>query len=84
MGAGFSTLGYLLIIKPILLLKDFCIWFYINFLPFILTYFGIPLFLLGILLCLAFTGSTIFFVAIFFIFIYYFVKGTVFRNPIKN
>jgi hypothetical protein len=77
----FNILFYL-IVKPFLLLKDFLVFFYINFIPFIVTYFGIPLFILGVLLCLAFTGSTLFLVVIFFIFLYYFIKGTVLRNPV--
>jgi hypothetical protein len=61
----------------------FTIWFYTTFLPFIIKYFGIPLFLLGILLGLAFTGGTMCFIVIFFIFMYYFVKGTIFSHPKK-
>lgn len=73
---------FILVVRPFILLKDFLVFFYINFIPFIITYFGIPLFILGVLLCLAFTGSTVFFVVIFFIFLYYFIKGTVLRNPV--
>jgi hypothetical protein len=61
----------------------FTIWFYTKFLPFVIKYFGIPLFLLGLLLGLAFAGGTMFFIIIFFIFMYYFVKGTIFSAP-KN
>lgn len=60
---------------------DFTIWFYTTFLPFMLKYFGIPLFLLGILLGLAFTGGTLFFMVIFFVFMYFFVKNLILTPP---
>jgi len=60
---------------------EFAIWFYTTFLPFMLKYFGIPLFLLGILLGFAFTGGTIFFMIIFFIFMYYFIKNIILTPP---
>uniref|UniRef100_A0A6C0HLC8 Uncharacterized protein n=1 Tax=viral metagenome TaxID=1070528 RepID=A0A6C0HLC8_9ZZZZ len=60
---------------------DFAIWFYTSLVPFMLKYFGIPLFVLGLLLGLAFTGGTLFFIAIFFIFMYYFIKKIVMTPP---
>ena len=60
---------------------DFTIWFYTTFLPFMLKYFGIPLFLLVILLGLAFTGGTLFFMVIFFVFMYFFVKNLILTPP---
>jgi hypothetical protein len=54
----------------------FAKWFYLSFLPFIIQYIGIPLFFLGILLAIAFAGGTVLFTVIFFIFMFYFIKGT--------
>ena len=62
-------------------IAQFSLWFYTEFLPFIIQYFGIPLFILGVLMALAFTGGTLFFVIIFCVFMYYFIKGTIFHNP---
>lgn len=55
-------------------------WFYITFLPFVIQYIGIPMFILGILVALAFAGGTMLFVILFFIFIFYFIKGTIFNS----
>jgi hypothetical protein len=57
---------------------EFAKWFYLQFLPFILQYIAIPLFALGVILGLAFTFGTFIFVVIFFIFMYFFIKGTIF------
>jgi hypothetical protein len=56
----------------------FAIWFYGTFLPFIIQYIGIPLFALGILLALSFAGGTILFAVLFFVFMFFFIKGTIF------
>lgn len=59
-------------------------WFYLSFLPFVIQYIGIPLFFLGILLALAFAGGTVVFTIAFFVFMYYFIKGTLIdTKPIK-
>jgi hypothetical protein len=60
-------------------------WFYVDFLPFVILYIGLPMFFLGILLAFAFAGGTLLFMIIFFIFMYYFIKGTIFNsNPFPN
>jgi hypothetical protein len=62
----------------------FAKWFYLTFLPFIIQYIGIPMFALGVLLALAFAGGTMIFTILFFIFMYYFIKGTIFSSkPVK-
>lgn len=62
----------------------FAKWFYLTFLPFVIQYLGIPLFFLGILLALAFAGGTVLFTMVFFIFMYYFIKGTLIdTKPMK-
>lgn len=58
----------------------FAVWFYGTFLPFILQYFGIPLFALGLLLAFAFAGGTLLFTILLFVFLYYFIKGTIFDS----
>ena len=59
---------------------QFMKWFYLDFLPFIIQYIGIPLFVLGIILALAFAGGTLLFIVLFFIFMYFFIKGTIFDS----
>ena len=56
----------------------FARWFYLTFLPFVIQYIGLPMFVLGVLLALAFAGGTMLFTIIFFIFMYFFIKGTIF------
>jgi hypothetical protein len=64
---------------------EFTKWFYGEFLPFVIQYIGLPMFFLGILLAFAFAGGTLLFMIIFFIFMYYFIKGTIFNsNPFPN
>ena len=58
----------------------FAAWFYLTFLPFVIQYIGIPLFVLGILLALAFAGGTLLFSILFCIFMYFFIKGTIFSS----
>jgi hypothetical protein len=58
----------------------FAKWFYFTFLPFIIQYIGIPIFVLGVLLGLSFAGGTAMFIIFFFIFMYYFIKGTIFSS----
>ena len=59
-------------------------WFYIKFLPFIIVYIGIPLFILGLLLGFTFIGGWILFIIIFIIFMYYFIKGTIFSKEVNK
>jgi len=58
----------------------FAVWFYGTFLPFVLQYFGIPLFALGVILAFAFAGGTLLFTILLFVFLYYFIKGTIFDS----
>ena len=57
---------------------SFVKWFYLTFLPFVIQYIGIPLFVLGVVMAIAFAGGTLLFTILFFIFMYYFIKGTIF------
>jgi hypothetical protein len=68
------------IIDIITALFRFMWWFYTKMLPFVIQYIGIPMFALGIILALAFTGGTVFFIIIFIIFMYFFIKGTIFKS----
>jgi hypothetical protein len=65
---------------PIYYLLMFGKWFYLTLIPFILQYIGIPMFALGILLAVAFAGGTILFTIVFFIFMFYFIRGTLFSS----
>ena len=62
------------------LILDFMIWFYGTFIPFVIQYLGIPLFILGVLLALAFAGGTLLFTIAFAVFMFYFIKGTIFDS----
>jgi len=68
--AGFAIKG----------IGNFAVWFYLTFLPFVIQYIGIPMFILGILLAIAFAGGTLIFSILFCIFMYYFIKGTIFSS----
>ena len=57
---------------------SFIKWFYLTFLPFVIQYIGIPLFVLGVVMAIAFAGGTLLFTVLFFITMYYFIKGTIF------
>jgi len=63
---------------------SFVKWFYLTFLPFIIQYIGIPMFALGVLLALAFAGGTMLFTILFFIFMFYFIRGTIFNSKPLN
>jgi hypothetical protein len=65
---------------PVALLFRFIIWFYTTLIPFIVQYIGIPMFALGILLALAFAGGTVIFIIVFCLFMFYFIKGTLFSS----
>jgi hypothetical protein len=72
-------------LTPLGPVAQFVIWFYTDFLPFVILYIGLPMFFLGILLAFAFAGGTLLFMFIFFIFMYYFIKGTIFNsNPLPK
>jgi hypothetical protein len=58
-------------------------WFYGTFIPFIVKWIGIPMFLLGVILAVAFAGGTVLFVIVFFIVMYYFIKQVFFKTHPK-
>ena len=62
-------------------LWDFICWVYLTLIPFIVQYIGIPLFILGILMGISFSGGSFIIMIIFFISMYFFIKKTVFHNP---
>ena len=72
------SIGYDIICKVLGGVFSFMKWFYFDFLPAILQYIALPLFVLGIILAIAFAGGTVLFTIVFFIFIYYFIKHTIF------
>ena len=83
MGDVLSLAGTIIFdgVAPILkYVGKFAWWFYATFIPFVLQYIGIPMFALGIILALAFAGGTMLFTVIFFIFMYFFIKGTIFDS----
>jgi hypothetical protein len=65
---------------PVSLLLRFAWWFYGTLIPFVVQYIGIPMFALGILLAVAFAGGTVLFTIVFFIFMFYFIRGTLFSS----
>jgi hypothetical protein len=50
-------------------------WIFIKIVPFLVIYVGIPLFILGILLGLLFFGGHLVFLVVFFVGIYFYVRG---------
>jgi len=72
------------ILGPLGLVARFAKWFYLTFIPFFLQYIGIPMFALGIVLALSYATGVILFIIIFFVFMGYFIKGTIINTkPIK-
>lgn len=69
-----------IILNVLSVIGRFAVWFYGTFLVFVIKYIGIPMFLLGILFALAFAGSTMLFIILFLIGMYYFIRGTIFRS----
>lgn len=69
-----------IILNVLSVIGRFAVWFYGTLLPFVIQYIGIPMFLLGILFALAFAGSTMLFIILFLIGMYYFIRGTIFRS----
>jgi hypothetical protein len=72
------SIGYDIICRVISGVWIFITWFYFDFLPFILKYIALPLFVLGVVMAIAFAGGTVLFTIAFFIFIYFFIKHTIF------
>jgi len=50
-------------------------WIFIKIVPFLVLYVGIPLFIMGILLGLLFFGGHLVFLIVFFVGIYFYVRG---------
>ena len=63
---------------PIVLIGRFAWWFYTTLIPFIIQWIGIPMFLLGVLLAVAFAGGTALFTIVFFVVMYFFIKKIIF------
>lgn len=59
-------------------------WFYTVFLPNIIQWVGIPLFILGLIAAVAFIGGWLLFLLIFIIFLYFFIKGTIFSRDVER
>jgi hypothetical protein len=69
-----------IIYGPVSYIIQFAKWFYLTLIPFVLQYIGIPMFALGILLAVAFAGGTVLFTIVFFIAMFYFLRGTIFSS----
>ena len=74
------SIVYNIISSTVSAIVTFARWFYFTFLPFVIQYIGIPLFVLGIILAIGFAGGTLLFTIIFLIFMYFFIKGTIFSS----
>ena len=61
--------------------RDLIVWVYLTLIPFLVMYFGIPLFILGIMMGIAFSGGTFIILLIFFVSLFFFIQKTVFHNP---
>jgi hypothetical protein len=72
------NIGYDILCNTLGIVWRFLKWFYLDFLPFIVQYIAIPLFFLGLLLAVAFAGGTLLVTITFFIFMYFFIKHTIF------
>lgn len=59
---------------------SFVQWFYLSFIPFIIQYIGLPMFLLGVIMAIAFAGGTLLFTVLFCVFMFFFIKGTIFDS----
>ena len=62
-------------------IRDIIVWIYLELIPFIVMYIGIPLFILGILMGISFSAGSLIIMLIFFVAMYFFIKKTVFHNP---
>jgi hypothetical protein len=68
---------------PVTIIFKIMKWFYFTLIPFVLMYIGIPMFLLGVILAVSFAGGTILFIIVFFLVMFYFIKGTLFTSNAK-
>ena len=65
---------------PVVILAKFAWWFYGTLIPFIIKWIGIPMFLLGVLLAVAFAGGTALFTIVFFVVMFFFIKKLLFNT----
>ena len=56
------------------------IWFLSSLLPTLITYIGMPMFILGIIVALGLTGGSVLFFIIAAFGMYYFIKNAVFKS----
>jgi len=68
---------------PVVLIARFVWLFYGTFIPFIIKWIGIPMFLLGVLLAVAFAGGTALFTIVFCVVMYFFIKKILFDTVPK-
>ena len=68
---------------PVVILGKFAWWFYTKLLPFVIQWIGIPMFALGMLLAIAFAGGTALFTIVFFLVMFFFIKGVIFDSKPK-
>jgi len=64
-------------------LINLMIWFLTSLLPTLITYIGVPMFVLGIITALGLTGGSVLFFIICAVGMYYFIKKTVFMSSPK-
>ena len=64
-------------------LINLMIWFMTSLLPTLITYIGVPMFVLGIITALGLTGGSILFFIVCAVGMYYFIKKTVFMSTPK-
>ena len=64
-------------------LINLMIWFMTSLLPTLITYIGVPMFVLGIITALGLTGGSVLFFIVCAVGMYYFVKKTVFMSTPK-
>ena len=72
--AGIPTM-FQIIAKIVELVGLVLYWIFVEIVPFLVIYVGIPLFILGILLGLLFFGGHLVFLIVFFVGIYFYIRG---------
>lgn len=75
----------LIIIKDIIVgvftvFINLIIWFLSSLLPTLITYIGMPMFILGVIVALGLTGGSVLFFIIAAFGLYYFIKNAVFKS----
>ena len=82
-------IGSLLIITAEIVFKvisgliNLMIWFLTSLLPTLITFIGLPMFVLGIITALGLTGGSVLFFIVFVVGLYYFIKKSVFMSSPK-